>query len=87
MTTITPPSRAPMNTARKATLAAGVLYLVTFISIPALLLIWPVLTDPNYIIAAWQRTPDRAAPPATPNRPCGRGGSRPGPPAGRPDRS
>jgi hypothetical protein len=36
-----------MNTARKATLAAGVLYLVTFISIPALLLIWPVLTDPT----------------------------------------
>ena len=55
MTTNAPagaPLRAPMAATRKATLAAGVLYVVTFISIPALILIWPVLTDPNYVISA-----------------------------------
>jgi Domain of unknown function (DUF4386) len=43
--------RAPMTTDRKRTLAAGVFYVVTFVAIPALLLIWPVLTDPNYIVS------------------------------------
>ena len=43
--------RAPMTSDRKRTLAAGVLYVVTFVAIPALLLIGPVLTDPNYIIS------------------------------------
>lgn len=42
--------RAPMDWMRKAALVAGVFYLITFISsIPALLLLQPVLTDPNYI--------------------------------------
>jgi len=40
-----------MTSDRKRTLAAGVLYVVTFVAIPALLLIGPVLTDPNYIIS------------------------------------
>jgi hypothetical protein len=40
-----------MTTDRKRTLAAGVFYVITFIAIPALLLIWPVLTDPNYIVS------------------------------------
>jgi hypothetical protein len=43
--------RAPMTTNRKRTLAAGVFYVITFVAIPALLLIWPVLTDPNYILS------------------------------------
>ena len=43
--------RAPMTSDRKRTLAAGVLYVVTFVAIPALLLIGPVLTDPNYILS------------------------------------
>jgi Domain of unknown function (DUF4386) len=47
---------APMTTGRTATLAAGVLYLITFVSIPALLLIWPVLNDPNYIVGAGSDT-------------------------------
>ncbi len=38
---------------RKAALVAGVLYLVTFVSsIPAVFLLAPVLSDPNYIIGA-----------------------------------
>ena len=49
-------SRAPMTAARKATLAAGVLYLVTFVSIPAYVLIVPVLDDPTYILTAGDDT-------------------------------
>jgi hypothetical protein len=46
-------TRAPMDSMRKTALVAGVLYLITFIaSIPAVLLLQPVLTDPNYIVSA-----------------------------------
>jgi hypothetical protein len=45
-----------MTAARKATLAAGVLYLVTFVSIPAYVLIVPVLNDPTYILTAGDDT-------------------------------
>ena len=45
--------RAPMDSMRKIALVAGVLYLITFISsIPAVLLLGPVLSDPNYIVGA-----------------------------------
>ena len=45
--------RPPMDSMRKTALVAGVLYLITFISsIPAVFLLDPVLTDPNYIISA-----------------------------------
>jgi hypothetical protein len=40
-----------MTADRKRTLAAGVFYLVTFVAIPALILIGPVLDDPNYIVS------------------------------------
>lgn len=40
-----------MTTDRKRTLAAGVFYLVTFVAIPALIHIGPVLDDPNYIVS------------------------------------
>lgn len=48
--------RAPMDQQRKTALVAGVLYLVTFISIPALLLISPVLSNPDYITGAGSDT-------------------------------
>lgn len=45
--------RAPLDSMRKTALVAGVLYLITFISsIPAVLLLGPVLSDPNYIVGA-----------------------------------
>ena len=45
--------RVPMDTMRKTALVAGVLYLITFLaSIPAVFLLGPVLTDPDYIISA-----------------------------------
>jgi hypothetical protein len=52
MTTIQPRAatrRHPMNSLRKTALVAGVLYLITFISIPTLALYGPVRTDPGYI--------------------------------------
>jgi Domain of unknown function (DUF4386) len=39
-----------MTSHRKTALAAGLLYLLTFASIPRLVLYGPVLTDPNYIL-------------------------------------
>ncbi len=48
--------RAPMTSLRKTALAAGVLYLITFVSIPTLFLYGP-LTDPNYIIGPGPDTP------------------------------
>jgi hypothetical protein len=45
--------RAPMDSMRKTALVAGVLYLITFISsIPAVFLLDPVLSNPNYIVSA-----------------------------------
>jgi hypothetical protein len=45
--------RAPMDSMRKTALVAGVLYLITFLaSIPAVFLMGPVLTDPNYVVSA-----------------------------------
>ena len=58
MTTTTQPTRAkttttkgvPMDSLRKTALVAGVFYVITFISIPTLVLYGPVLSDPNYIV-------------------------------------
>ncbi|MDQ6878334.1 MAG: DUF4386 domain-containing protein [Candidatus Dormibacteraeota bacterium] len=42
-----------MSSLRKTALVAGVLYLITFLaSIPAVILLQPVLNDPNYILGA-----------------------------------
>jgi Domain of unknown function (DUF4386) len=50
-TAVHPPTTMPAGTHRKTALVAGSLYLITFISsIPAYILITPVLNDPNYII-------------------------------------
>ena len=46
-------SNKPRDPTRKTSLVAGILYLVTFISsIPAVMLLAPVLNNPNYIISA-----------------------------------
>jgi hypothetical protein len=45
--------RAPMDPMRKTALVAGVLYLITFLSsIPAVFLLDPVVSNPNYITGA-----------------------------------
>jgi hypothetical protein len=49
--------RVPMDSLRKTSLAAGVLYLITFVSIPTLALYNSVLHDPNYIVGAGPDTP------------------------------
>jgi hypothetical protein len=41
-----------MDSIRKTALAAGLLYLLTFISIPRLALYGPLLTDPGYIVSS-----------------------------------
>jgi hypothetical protein len=42
-------SRPPMTWLRKTSLAAGVLYLITFVSIPTLFLYGPALGDPGFV--------------------------------------
>ena len=49
--------RVPMNSLRKTALVAGVLYVITFISIPTLVLYGPVLSDPDYIVGPGPDTP------------------------------
>jgi hypothetical protein len=44
------PERVRMDSPRKTALAAGVIYLITFISIPTLSLYAPVGNDPNLIL-------------------------------------
>jgi hypothetical protein len=49
--------RVPMDSMRKIALAAGVLYLITFItSIPALILKDPLLNNPNFILGSGSST-------------------------------
>ena len=51
---------------RKTALVAGVLYLLTFVSsIPAVFLLGPVLTDPNFIIGGIGAEQVRLAPSLT----------------------
>jgi hypothetical protein len=42
---------------RKTALVAGLLYVITFVSIPTLVLYGPVLSDPNYIVGPGPDTP------------------------------
>jgi branched-subunit amino acid transport protein AzlD len=51
-----PTKRAPMNSLRKTALVAGVLYLLTFVSIPTLGL-YGAVKDPNYILGPGPDTP------------------------------
>ena len=44
--------RVPANTMRRTALAGGVLYLMTFLSIPRLALFGPVLDNPDYILGS-----------------------------------
>lgn len=48
-TQTTAAKRVPMTSLRKTALIAGILYLITFVSIPTLVLYGPVRTDPGYI--------------------------------------
>jgi hypothetical protein len=48
--------RVPMDSLRKTALVAGVLYLITFVSIPTLAL-YTAVHDPNYIIGPGPDTP------------------------------
>ena len=41
-----------MDSSRKTALAAGILYLLTFVSIPIGFLYMSVLNDPNYIVGS-----------------------------------
>ena len=54
--TVTSSKRPPMGSLRKTALAAGVLYLITFISIPTLFL-YSDVKDPNYLIGSGPVTP------------------------------
>jgi hypothetical protein len=49
-------TQIPANTMRKTALAGGVLYLMTFLSIPRLALFGPVLDNPNYILGSGSAT-------------------------------
>jgi Domain of unknown function (DUF4386) len=49
--------RAPMDSLRKTALVAGVMYVITFISIPTLSLYSAVRNDPNYIVGPGPDTP------------------------------
>jgi hypothetical protein len=59
MTTVitTTRRRVPMNSLRKTALVAGVLYLISFVSIPTLALYTEIKTDPNYITGPGPDTP------------------------------
>jgi hypothetical protein len=48
----TPTRQVPTDSMRKTALAAGVLYLLTFLSIPRVALFSPILDNPNYILGS-----------------------------------
>src|SRR6266536_5173615 len=48
--------RPPMGSMRKTALVAGILYLITFISVATLTLYGPVLQDPAYILSSGSDT-------------------------------
>lgn len=50
------PNQSAVNSMRKTAFAAGVLYLMTFLSIPRLALFGPVLDNPNYILGSGSAT-------------------------------
>ena len=72
--------RLTLSSMRRTALVAGVLYLITFVSsIPAVFLLGPVLTDPNFIIGGAAPTRYASAPSST--------SSTASPPSGPPSRS
>jgi hypothetical protein len=46
-----------MDSLRKTALVAGILYVLTFVSIPILVLYGPVRSDPNFIVSAVRTLP------------------------------
>jgi hypothetical protein len=54
--------RARIDSLRKTALVAGVIYLITFVSIPTLSLYGPVWNDPNYVLGPGPDTPILSAP-------------------------
>ncbi len=52
----TPRSRAPLTPMRKTALAAGILYLITFVSIPTLKLYKPALDHADFVLGAGSTT-------------------------------
>ena len=54
--TVTSPKRAPMGSLRKTALAAGVLYLLSFVSIPTLFL-YSAVKGPDYLLGSGPDTP------------------------------
>ena len=56
-TTVPGEGRRAMKSSRKTALAAGILYLLTFISMPIGFLYSAILNDPNYIIGSGPDTP------------------------------
>ena len=61
--------RVPMTSLRKTALIAGVVYLITFISIPTLALYGPVRDDPTYILGPGPTHPPSSAPPSRSSSP------------------
>jgi hypothetical protein len=57
VTQTAPSKRAPMDSLRKTALVAGLFYVLTFVSIPILVLYGPVRNDPNFIVSAASNTP------------------------------
>jgi Domain of unknown function (DUF4386) len=53
----TAPDRVPISSLRKTALVAGVIYLITFVSIPTLSLYGPVRNNPSYILGQGPDTP------------------------------
>ena len=51
-----PAQRVPMTSTRKTALVAGVFYLITFISIPTLILYRPVLNHQDWILSSGSHT-------------------------------
>jgi hypothetical protein len=56
MTVTAAPKRVPMDSPRKTALVAGVMYVLTFVSIPTLAL-YASVRDPNYIVGPGPDTP------------------------------
>jgi len=52
-----PTTQSPVDPTRKTALVAGLLYLLTFVSIPTLGLLGPVKSDPTFILGTGSDTP------------------------------
>ncbi len=52
-----PTTRRPVDPKRRTALVAGLLYLLTFVSIPTLALLGPIKSDPGFILGTGSNTP------------------------------